>query len=69
MSDNFVKNCVVCSTEKRIEDFYNKDRECKQCNIKRVLEGYYDYRDGTLQKRRDKNARFKKSDNRLKKME
>ena len=29
------KICVVCKTEKSIDKFYNKYRECKQCNIKR----------------------------------
>ena len=37
MYDNVVKNCVVCNTEKCIDNFYNKYRKCKQCNIKRVL--------------------------------
>ena len=29
------KICVVCNIEKSIDNFYNKYRECKQCNIKR----------------------------------
>ena len=37
MDDNVVKFRVVCNTEKRIDNFYNKYRKCKQCNIKRVL--------------------------------
>ena len=37
MSDNFVKVRVVCKTEKSIENFYNKYRECKACNFKRKL--------------------------------
>ena len=64
-----VKTCVVCNTEKRIEDFYNKYRECKHCNIKRVLNRYYNNKDGILQKRWDKYARFKDLDIRLKAVE
>ena len=41
MDDEFVKKCVVCRTEKNIDNFYNKYRECKTCNIKRVLKRYY----------------------------
>ena len=37
MNDIVVKTCVVCYSEKGIDDFYNKNRECKQCNFKRVL--------------------------------
>ena len=36
MDENFVEVCVVCDTEKCIDDFYNKCRECKPCKIKRV---------------------------------
>ena len=31
------KTCVVCNIEKSIDIFYNKYRECKQCNIKRSM--------------------------------
>ena len=31
------KVCVICNTEKSIDTFYNKYRECKQCKIKRSL--------------------------------
>ena len=41
MDDISVKTCVVCNTEKRVDEFYNKCRECEQCNIKRVLKRYY----------------------------
>ena len=27
------KVCVICNTEKSIDNFYNKDRECKPCKI------------------------------------
>ena len=36
------KFCVNCNTEKSIDMFYNKHRECKQCNIKRNLKRYYE---------------------------
>ena len=28
---------VICNTEKRIVNFYNKYKECKLCNIKRSM--------------------------------
>ena len=31
------KACVVCTIEKSIDNFYNKYRECKQCNIQRSM--------------------------------
>ena len=31
------KICVVCNIEKSIDNYYNKYRECKQCNIKRSM--------------------------------
>ena len=34
------KVCVVCKIEKFIDNFYNKYRECKQCNIKRSTRRY-----------------------------
>ena len=34
------KICVICNTEKTIDNFYNKYRECKQCNIKISLKSY-----------------------------
>ena len=66
MDDIVVKVCVVCDTEKSIDNFYNRYRECKQCNIKRLLKRYYDNKDRMLQKRRDKYACVKDLDNRLK---
>ena len=36
------KVCVICNTEKSIDGFHNKYRECKQCNIKRSLKRYYE---------------------------
>ena len=31
------KICVVCNIEKSIDNYYNKYRECKKCNIKRSI--------------------------------
>ena len=39
------KVCVVCNIEKSIYTFYNKYRECKQCNIKRSTRRYYENKD------------------------
>ena len=54
MDDIIVKTCVVCNIEKSFDDFYNKYRECKQCNIRRVLKRYCNNENDILQKRRDK---------------
>ena len=37
--------CVVCNTEKSIDNFYNKYRECKPCNIKRSTRRYFENKD------------------------
>ena len=34
------KLCVVSNIEKNIDNFYNKYRECKQCNIQRSWKRY-----------------------------
>ena len=39
------KICVVCNTEKSIDNSYNKNRECKQCNIQRSMKRYYENKD------------------------
>ena len=39
------KVCVVWNIEKSIDNFYNKYRECKQCNIKRSKKRYYENKD------------------------
>ena len=39
------KICVVCNIEKSIDDYYNKYRECKQCNIKRSMRRYNENKD------------------------
>ena len=41
--DNKIR--VVCIIEKSIDNFYNKYRECKQCNIKRSTKRYNDNKD------------------------
>ena len=40
-----IKVCVVCKIERSIDNFYNKYRECKQCNIKRSTRRYYENKD------------------------
>ena len=39
------KICVVCNIEKSIDEFYNKHRECKPCNIKRSTRRYFENKD------------------------
>ena len=39
------KVCVVCIIEKSIDNFYNKYRECKQCNIQRSMKRYRENKD------------------------
>ena len=39
------KVCVVCNIEKSIDNFYNKYRECKTCNIKRSMKRYNENKD------------------------
>ena len=39
------KVCVVCNTEKSIDNFYNKCRECKPCKIKRSTRRYFENKD------------------------
>ena len=39
------KICVVCIIEKSIDNYYNKYRECKQCNIKRSMKRYNENKD------------------------
>ena len=39
------KVCVVCKIEKSFNTFYNKYRECKQCNVKRSTRRYYENKD------------------------
>ena len=39
------KVCVVCKTEKNIDSFYNKYRECKPCSVLRSKRRYYEKKD------------------------
>ena len=39
------KVCVICNTEKSIDNFYNKYRECKQYSLKRNLKRYNENND------------------------
>ena len=39
------KTCTVCKIEKHINNFHRKYSECKDCNIKRGLNRYYDNKD------------------------
>ena len=39
------KVCVVCNIEKSIDNFYNKYRESKQCNIQRSMKRYCENKD------------------------
>ena len=39
------KVCVVCNTEKSIDNFYNKFSDCKPCNIKRSTKLYNENKD------------------------
>ena len=39
------KICVVYNIEKSIDNFYNNYRECKQCNIRRSMNRYYENKD------------------------
>ena len=34
--------CVSCNTEKHIDNFYSKYRECKQCILQRSMKRYYE---------------------------
>ena len=39
------KICVVCNIEKSIDNYYNKYRECKPCNIQRSMKRYRENKD------------------------
>ena len=46
------KVCVICNTEKSIDDFYNRDRECKHCKMQRSMKRYYENRDNLSNQRK-----------------
>ena len=46
------KICVVCNVEKNIDDFYNKYRECKRCNIQRSTKRYRENKDKLTNQRK-----------------
>ena len=39
------KVCFICNTEKRNDNFYNKYRECKLCNIQGSKKRYHENKD------------------------
>ena len=39
------KVCFICNTGKSFDNFNNKYRECKQCNIQRSMKRYYENKD------------------------
>ena len=43
---------VLCNTEKSIDNFYNKYRECKQCNLQRSMKRYYENKDNLSYQRK-----------------
>ena len=45
------KVCVICNTEKSIDNFYNKYGEIKPCNIQRSMKRYYENKDKLSNKR------------------
>ena len=55
------KICVVCNIEKSIDNYYNKYRECKQCNTKRSMKRYNENKDRLSHQRKlyyEKNKDF-----------
>ena len=48
------KFCVICNTENSTQNFYNKYRECEQCNFKRSSKLYYENKDKLSNQRKIK---------------
>ena len=46
------KVCVIWNTGKSIDNFYNKLRECKSCNIQQSMKRYYENEDKTSNQRK-----------------
>ena len=46
------KVCVVYNIEKSIDNFYNKYRECKHCNIQRSMKHYRENKDKLTNRRK-----------------
>ena len=46
------KVCVFCNTEKMIDNFHKKYRECKQCNIQRSIKRYNEKKDNLSNQRK-----------------
>ena len=46
------KVCVICETEKRIDKFCNKYRECKECKIQRTMKRCYENKDNLSNQRK-----------------
>ena len=40
-----IKICTVCNIEKRINNFYKKYSECKDCSLKRGVKRCFDDKD------------------------
>ena len=47
------KICTVSNIEKHINNFYKKHSECKDCNIRRGVQRYYDNKDKILIQQKD----------------
>ena len=39
------KVCVICNTEKSVDNFYNKYRKCTQCKKQRSMKRCYENKD------------------------
>ena len=46
------KFCVICNTEKSIDNFYNKYKKFKLCNIQRSMKRYSENKDKLSEQRK-----------------